>query len=72
MKKEKYFSPIFTFAATWCQEKKKLKKKTSTTIRKYTYHRIFFSYFKQQNKKKMNLVAPKNEILLLTVGKTLL
>jgi len=22
MKKEKYFSPIFTFAATWCQEKK--------------------------------------------------
>ena len=71
MKEEKYFSPIFTFAATWCQ-KKKAKKKTSTTIRKYTYHRIFFSYFKQQNKKKMNLVAPKNEILLLTVGKTLL
>ena len=70
MQKEKYFSPIFNFAATWCQEKKL--KKTSTTIRKYTYHRIFFSYFKQQNKKKMNLVAPKNEILLLTVGKTLL
>jgi len=26
MKKEKYFSPIFTFAATWCQEKKAKKK----------------------------------------------
>jgi hypothetical protein len=51
MKKEKYFSPIFTFAATWCQEKK-AKKNTSTTIRKYTYHRIFFSYFKQQKKEK--------------------
>jgi len=70
MKKEKYFSPIFTFAATWCQEKK-AKKKTSTTIRKYTYHRIFLATLNSK-KKKMNLVAPKNEILLLTVGKTLL
>jgi len=26
MKKEKYFSPIFNFAATWCQEKKAKKK----------------------------------------------
>ena len=70
MKKEKYFSPIFTFAATWCQEKK-AKKKTSTTIRKYTYHRIFLATLNSKIKK-MNLVAPKNEILLLTVGKTLL
>ena len=25
-KSQKYFSPIFTFAATWCQEKKAKKK----------------------------------------------
>jgi hypothetical protein len=50
MKKEKYFSPIFTFAATWCQEKK-AKKKTSTTIRKYTYHRIFLATLNSKIKK---------------------
>jgi hypothetical protein len=49
MKKEKYFSPIFTFAATWCQEKKL--KKTSTTIRKYTYHRIFLATLNSKIKK---------------------
>jgi protoheme ferro-lyase len=53
-------------------KKKKAKKKTSTTIRKYTYHRIFLATLNSKIKKKMNLVAPKNEILLLTVGKTLL
>jgi len=52
-------------------KKKKLKKNFHHHQKIYIPSN-FFSYFKQQNKIKMNLVAPKNEILLLTVGKTLL
>jgi len=50
MKKEKYFSPIFTFAATWCQEKKA--KKNFHHHQKIYIPSNFFSYFKQQNKEK--------------------
>jgi len=65
--KKKYFSPIY-FAATWCQEKKKLKNNISIPSKKKIYHLNFFLAFTA--KIKMNLVAPKNEIT--TVGKTLL
>ena len=61
--KKKYFSPIY-FAATWCQEKKA---KKYIHHQKKIYHLNFFLAF---TAKKMNLVAPKNEIT--TVGKTLL
>jgi len=41
---KKYFSPIY-FAATWCQEKKKLK---YSTIKKYFYHLKFFLAFSKK------------------------
>jgi len=52
--KKKYFSPIY-FAATWCQEKKKLKN-ISTIKKKNLPSKFFFSFY---SKNKNEFSCPK-------------